>query len=277
MIASFVITFRETLEAALIVGIILSYLVRIKKIKYNNVVYFGVFSGIFASLLGALLFISIKGDFTGRLEQIFEATMMLVGAFLLTTMIFWMMKQKHIAKELEKRVAEEISETHRFGLFFLVFISIFREGIETVIFLGASSILSSNNTLFGAILGILAAIFLGYLIFVGTKKINLKIFFNITSILLILFSAGLVSHAIHELQEVNVFPVLDEHIWDINPKVLIDGSYPLLHENGYIGGTLKGLFGYDGDPSFLEVVGYLIYIILVLALLRNINRIHRVI
>jgi high-affinity iron transporter len=266
MIPSFIITFREALEAALIVGVILSYLVRTKQTEYNNVVYMGVLSGIVASIIGALLFVRLAGGFTGRAEQIFEGTTMLIGALLLTTMILWMMKQRHIALELELRVKTELTENHRLGLFLLMFVAVLREGIETVIFLGAASFVSSSNSLIGASAGIVAAILLGYAIFVGSMKINLKRFFNMTGILLILFAAGLVAYGVHELQEAKIIPTWVEHLWDINPSVNPDGTYPLLHENGYGGSILKGLFGYNGNPSLLEVLSYVTYLGLVLIL-----------
>lgn len=268
MIQNFIITFRETLEVALIIGIILSYLTRTKQTKYNNVVYVGIISGIVASIIGALLFTKIAGGFTGRAEEIFEGITMLVGALLLTTMILWMMEQKHIARELEHRVGEELAEVHKFGLFLLVFIAVLREGIETVIFLGAMSFASTNNNMIGALAGIIVAIFLGYVIFVGSMKINIKKFFNITSILLILFAAGLVAHGIHELQEAKIIPTVIEHVWNINP---------ILDENGHIGSILKGLFGYNGDPSLIEMLSYLIYLVFVLVLWRNIEKVHKVI
>src|SRR3989338_2517317 len=158
MIESFIITFRETLEAALIVGIILSYLARTKQTRYNNVVYTGIASGIVASIIGAFLFNYLAGGFIGQAEKIFEGIIMLVGAFLLTTMIFWMMKQRHIARELEQKVATKIAETYKLGLFLLVFVAVLREGIETVIFLSAASFVSINNNIFGALIGIMAAI-----------------------------------------------------------------------------------------------------------------------
>jgi len=266
MIPSFIITFREALEAALIVGIILSYLVRTKQTEYNNVVYMGVLSGIVASIIGALLFVRLAGGFTGRAEQIFEGATMLFGALLLTTMILWMRKQRHIALELEQRVRTELTENHRLGLFLLMFVAVLREGIETVIFLGAASFVSSSNSLIGAATGIVAAILLGCAIFVGSMKINLKRFFNMTGILLILFAAGLVAYGVHELQEAKIIPTLVKHLWDINPLVNPDGTYPLLHENGYVGSILKGLFGYNGNPSLLEVLSYVTYLGLVLTL-----------
>jgi high-affinity iron transporter len=97
-------------------------------------------------------------------------------------------------------------------------------------------------------------------------KINLKRFFNMTGILLILFAAGLVAYGVHELQEAGIIPTFVEHLWDINPPVNPDGTYPLLHENGYGGSVLKGLFGYNGNPSLLEVLSYVTYLGLALIL-----------
>ena len=279
MIASFIITFREALEAALIVGIILSFLLRTKQTKYNNIVYIGIISGLIASIIGAFLFISLAGGFEGRAEAIFEGVTMLIGAVLLTTMIIWMMKQRHIALELEKKVKREVFESHKLGLFFLVFIAILREGIETVIFLGAASFVSTDNTLIGGIAGVISAVFLGYLIFVSSMKVNIKKFFAITNILLILFAAGLVAHGIHELGEAKIIPNIIEEVWNINSEApLADkGIYPLLHENGYIGSIFKGLFGYNGNPSLIEVLAYLAYLFFVLVLWKNIKQVHKVI
>ncbi len=272
MVSSFLITFREALEAALIVGIILSYLGRIHQEKHHKVVYLGVMSGVVASILGALLFVRLAGGFTGRGEQVFEGVTMFLGAVLLTTMIIWMMKQKQVAAELEHRIAREVAKARKFSLFLLVFVSILREGIETVIFLGAASFVSTDNNLIGALAGMIAAIVLGYAVYLGTMRISLKKFFNITSILLIFFAAGLVAYGVHEFQEAKILPTIIEKVWDINPPVNPDGSYPLLHEKGYIGSILKGLFGYNGDPSLLEVVSYFAYLLIAYVLWRRTNK-----
>ena len=92
------------------------------------------------------------------------------------------------------------------------------------------------------------------------KKINLKRLFTISSVLLILFAAGLTAHGVHELQEAHVVPIIAEHIWDINPEVIVEGVYPILHEKGAIGGFFKGLFGYNGNPNLLEVIAWFVYL-----------------
>ena len=272
MIASFIITFRETLEAALVVGIVLSYLARTRQTKYNAVVYLGVASGIAASIVGALLFTNLAGGFTGQAEEVFEGITMLIGAALLTTMILWMMQQRNVAANLMDRVATEVAQAHGVGLFSLVFVAVLREGIETVIFLGAASFVSTNNNLIGALAGIVVAVLVGFAMFAGSMRVSLKKFFGITSIFLILFAAGLVAHGIHELQEAAIVPTVIEQVWDINPLVNPDGSYPLLHEKGYVGAILKDLFGYNGDPSLIEVGSYVGYLLLVGVLWKRIDR-----
>ncbi len=263
MIPSLLITFRETLEAALVVGIVLGYLDRTSQRQYRGSVYLGVVAGIVASIVGALAFERLAGGFTGRTEQIFEGITMLVGAGLLTTMIFWMRGQKHIANELQQRVATEVAQSRRLGLFSLIFVAVLREGIETVIFLGAVSFAAGGSSLIGAVIGVVAALLLGYGIFIGAMKVNLRTFFNVTGILLILFAAGLVAHGVHELEEAGVIPVVVEHVWDINPPVRADGTYPPLHERGLVGSLLQALFGYNGNPSLIEVLSWLAYLAVV--------------
>ena len=80
-----------------------------------------------------------------------------------------------------------------------------------------------------------------------------------SSILLILFAAGLTAHGVHELVEANILPPIISPVWDINPKVNADGSFPLLHENGLVGSFMKGLFGYNGNPDLIEIIAYLLY------------------
>jgi high-affinity iron transporter len=189
---------------------------------------------------------------------------MLVGAILLTTLIFWIIRKSAKAAELERKVATRIEGTRRTGLFLLIFFAVLREGIESVIFLSAARFASGENSLLGAGLGLVAAVVLGLLLFRGALRINLRSFFTVTNVLLILFAAGLVAGGIHELQEAGVIPIVLEHVWDINPSVAGE-SYPVLHENGIIGSIAKGLFGYNGNPSLLEVVVYFLYLITVVS------------
>lgn len=251
MLASLIITFRETLEAALIIGIILGYLAKTKNTRYNNIVYLGIGFGLLGSIISAMFFNYLAGGFTGRAEEIFEGVAMLLGAFFITTVILWMMNQKSISHDLKEKVSYEISQKHKFGLFFLVFVSVLREGVETVLFLGTATLVNTDNSLLGGILGVFFALVLGYLLFIASIKVNIKKFFNISSFLLLLFASGLVAHGVHELQEASVIPVINEHVYDINPY---------LDEDSSLGEIAKSLFGYNGNPSLLEMIAYITYL-----------------
>ena len=265
MLESFLVTSRETLEASLVVGIVLAYLNRTNNKNYRKTVYYGMLFGIVASIIAALLFTLVAGGFQGKAEQIFEGTTMIIGAFLLTTMILWMMQQRHISQEIEGKVERHLINAQPFfshiGIFMLVSIAIIREGVETVIFLNAVNYASGIN-FFGGTLGIVAAIVAGYLFFVGSKKINLKKLFGFSSILLILFAAGLVAHSFHEFEEAGIVSGI------INPLFDISG---ILNEKGIVGGFLKGLFGYNSSPSLLEVAAWISYLGIIFYLYRRIE------
>lgn len=265
MLQSFIILFRETLEVALVIGIVLGYLVRSAQSMYKRSVYLGLSAGVAASALGALAFQLLAGGFNGRAEEIFEGITMLAGALLLTTLILWMIRKSAHAEELERKVAGRLSGTRKAGLFLLVFFSVLREGIESVIFLSAARFASGENNLLGAGLGLAVAVVLGVLLFRGALRIDLRSFFKVTNLLLIFFAAGLVAGGVHELQEAGAIPTVIEHVWDINPGVTGE-SYPVFHENGLIGSIAKGLFGYNGNPSLIEILMYIAYMICIAVL-----------
>ena len=271
MIESFLVTSRETLEASLVVGIVLAYLNRTNNQSYKKSVYYGIIFGVIASIIAAFSFTIVAGDFEGKAEQIFEGTTMIIGSFMITTMILWMMRQKHISKEIESRVEKHLmSEKPLFshiGIFMLIFVAIIREGIETVIFLNAVNYASGINFIAGS-LGIIAAIGVGYLFFLSVRKINLKRLFNLSSILLILISAGLVAHGIHEFEEAGIVSGIVAPLFDINN---------VLNEKGVVGSFLKGMFGYNGNPSLLEVLAYLSYLAVIFLVYRRIENSKRIV
>ncbi len=259
--ASFIILFRETLEAALVIGIILSYLHKIKQTQHNKFVYGGIATGILACLLVAFAFVTFFSGFTGRAEQLFEGITMLVAGLLITWMVFWMLRQSHkIKKETEQRVQLAVDNNKKLELFLLPMIAILRDGVESVIFLNAIRFTSSSGVILGGVLGIAAAIFLGYLIFVAAKRVNLKLFFSITSIFLILLTAGLFANATHEFQEAGVIPESSMKVWNTESIVSETGTY---------GSILKSMFGYMSNPNLLEVLIYLSYIAFVMVLWRK--------
>jgi high-affinity iron transporter len=175
-------------------------------------------------------------------------------------MIFWMAgNSKNIKRELQEKVDISISKGEMLGIAVLSFIAVFREGVETVLFLGSLAISSPVDTLAGFAIGVIVVVLLSTVLFRGIFSLDMNRFFKYTSILLILFSAGMVAMGVHELNEAGIIPPVVEHVWDINPPVNPDGSYPLFHENGAAGGILKSLIGYDASPSLTEVLAYLGY------------------
>ncbi|MFX1510191.1 MAG: FTR1 family protein [Promethearchaeota archaeon] len=247
MIAGFIIALREGLEAALIVGIVLAFLARTGGSQRYWQVFAGVVSAIIVSIAFALGFQWLAGGFSGPSAQIFEGITTLIAAGLLISMIIWMdRKGPALQMELEQKTAATMTAT--LGIFMIVFIAVLREGVETVLFLAVLP-LSEGAIWLGAFLGFTVAIGIAYIYFAGTKQFSLRTFFRITSIFLIFFAAGMIAYGIHELQEAGVVPILIEHVWDINF---------ILSENSPFGLVLKGLVGYNGNPSLIEITAYVI-------------------
>ncbi len=253
MFAALLITFREGLEAALIVGIVLSVLQRLGHRERAKTVWLGVGAAVLASLLAATALNAVGIALEGWGEQVFEGLTMLLACGILTWMILWMQRQgRHTQTELEQSTRRALASDNARMLFGLAFVAVLREGIETALFLTAAAFgASAGETLTGGLLGLLAAILVGWLVYAAGKRLNLRAFFRATGLLLILFAAGLLAHGIHELQEAALLPVIVEHVWDVNP---------ILSEDGTVGRLLKALFGYNGNPSLLEVTGYVAYL-----------------
>jgi high-affinity iron transporter len=247
------VTTREGLEASLIVGIVLAYLAKTENRRYFRLIWLGTAAAVAASIAtGAALFFTV-GELEGRAEQIFEGLAMLSAVAVLTWMIFWMRKQAaNIKRELEAKLASAIAAGSAVGLASVVFFAVLREGWETALFLFAVSESSTPlATGIGAVAGLAISISLGVALFMGSRRLNLRQFFTATGILLIVFAAGLLAHATHEFQEAGLLPVTIEHIWNTNA---------LVSEESQFGRFLTALFGYNGDPSALEVGVWLAYL-----------------
>lgn len=256
MIAALLITLREGLEAALIVGIVLGVLRKLGHADRSRPVWVGVLVAVVASTAGGLALNALGIAFEGRGEEIFEGVAMLLAAVVLTWMIFWMQRQgRQIQAELEMDVRRAAATGSAWALFSLAFVAVVREGIETVFFLTAAAFSATPaQTLVGGALGLLIAVVLGWVMFAAGKRLDVRAFFRTTSVLLILFAAGLVAHGVHELQEAALLPTFVEHVWDINF---------ILDERGTAGTFLKALFGYNGNPSLIEVFSYLGYFVII--------------
>ena len=256
MFPSFILSLREGLEAALLIGIVLGALRKTNHQQLRPMVWVGTISAILVSLVAALVLNQLGAKFEGKAEQIYEGITMLFAAGVLTWMVFWMQRQSRSLKTgIELDVRRATMQNGAKALFLLAFLSVVREGIELALFLTATSMTTSaQQTLGGALLGLGTAIFLGWLLFTTTIKLDLASFFKVTSVLLIFFAAGLVAYGIHEFNEAGLIPPIIEHVWDINP---------ILDEKSTFGSLLKALFGYNGNPSLSEILAYLAYFVLI--------------
>jgi high-affinity iron transporter len=231
---------------------VLSVLRRLGHIDRSKPVWWGVAAAVLASVIAGWVLNALSVALEGRGEEIFEGIAMLLAAGVLTWMIFWMQRQgREIQAELERDVRRAVSGSSTWALFSLAFIAVVREGIETALFLTAAAFSSTPaQTLLGGAFGLIIAVVVGWLMFAAGGPLKVRTFFRVTGVLLILFAAGLLAHGVHELQEAALLPTVIEHVWDINH---------ILSEEGTAGAFLKALFGYNGNPSLLEVISYLAY------------------
>lgn len=259
MLATYFLMLREGLEAALIVGIVSAYLVKIGRRDALPKVALGV-----AVAIGLSVAIGVGVTATIQrlplvLQETLEGLAALLAVAILTWMLFWMRRQGRALKgELEDGVDRALTTNSARALVGLAFVAVIREGVETVLFL--IPILSFNGTgldvVAGGLLGLASAVAFGWAIFIAGIRINLRRFFTITGTVLIFVSAGLVAFAIAEFGEAGLFS---------NSGVAFN-LQQVLPDNGPIGSVLRGLFGYRAAPTPLEVLGYVAYLVPVLIL-----------
>jgi len=297
LIFSLVTSLREILEAALIIGIVLGYLNVIDHKEMKRDVLYGILSAILTSILLAIIFLAF---FSGldEYQELFEGIVMFIAAVILTWMVFWMARQgRYIKTDFEERIQRILlSKKQRVGIFSLVFFSVAREGAELVLllysnYLGNFDILGIIPTiltiLIGLILGILISSILAFFLFKQTYRLNLKKFFNYTSVILIIFAAGLIAHGLHEIFEFLEHTgsplstlIIWSELWNINDilpgdilKFLFgwnyDPNYLGQFEKSMIGGLLAGLFGWNDNPSLIEVISYLAYMSLTILFIKR--------
>ncbi len=262
IISPTIISLREGIEAALIIAIMLSYLRKTNQLNLRKYVIYGTIVAIIASLGVAVVVGLLWGIFEGTMLNVFEGVVVLIAAVLLTTMIVWMWNAgARVTQEIEDSMESSVVQQSGIGLALLSFSLVFREGVELSLFSMALFIQDGIQIYIGIALGLSLAVIIGIGIYKGSLRISIGSLFKWTSIFLILFAAGMIAYGIHELQEAGLLLIGPIEVWNINPPLLPDGSYPLLHDKGAIGGLAKALFGYNGNPSALEVVAYAVYLV----------------
>lgn len=267
LIGQLLISFREALEAALITAIVLGYLSRTNRKQFLRYVWHGVFLAVAASLVvGAIIWLSY-GVIPKIAQLLFEGIAAIIAVIVLTSMIFWMARKAvNIKEEMEQRIEAIVSRGAIFGLISFSFIIVFREGLETVLFLTPPLIADAVPTIAGAAIGVALALTLSYAVFVVGKKISLRKFFYFTSILLILLAGGLAGYGVHELIEFNEkaggsVGWLGDYAYDLG----IPESNPF-HHKGIIGSIFAVMFGYTIKAEWARVIVHLAYLAVALPL-----------
>jgi high-affinity iron transporter len=258
--AAFLVALREGIEAALIISILLAYLKQLDRMDKAYLVWWGTGIAVALSLVIGTLIFMVGAEFEGTSEQVFEGLVTLTAVGVLTWMILWMRRQgARIKSELHEKVDTALVAGGA-ALAFLAFVAVLREGVETALFIFAAAQGTAvesggvGQQLIGAALGIAIAVVLGVALYRGGIRMNIRTFFRVTGGLLIFVAAGLFAYGIHELQEAGWFPFLTATAFDVSATLPDDEG---------VGALFRAVFGYNADPTWLEVVAWAGYMVVV--------------
>jgi high-affinity iron transporter len=253
-VANFLIGLREGLEASLVVGILVAYLVKSDRRDQLVRLWAGVALAVLVSLgFGALLTFGPKG-LTFEAQEIIGGTLSLVAAGLLTWMIFWMAKTaRHMRHDLEAGLDKAMAAGGS-AVFWMALVAVGREGLETALFLwaGAQSAGTTWEPVVGAVAGIGVAVVLGWLIYRGAVRIDLRRFFAWTGLFLVIVAAGVVSYGVYDLQEAGVLPGLNNLAFDVSAQIPPTSWY---------GSLLFGVFNFAPATTWLKLAAWLVYLV----------------
>jgi len=264
MLAQFILTLREGLEAVLIVAIVAAYLRKIGKNDLRKYLWLGGGLAIVASVVLSVIFWTLYGFAESFVGLWFEAFAMFTATAVLTYMIFWMAENaRKIKGELQEKVDIAISSGQLFGISAVAFTSVLREGVETILFLSAAAAISFVETAVGAALGLFAALVVSIFLIRGTMKLDWRRFFLYTSVLLLLFASGITMHGAEALQELGVLPPIIEHVYDVSA---------VLPEDSVVGSVLHVFIGYHDAPSLLILLVQIAYLVVFGAYVRRVYK-----
>ena len=252
--ASFLITLREGLEIAIVLAILLSYLVKSNRANEAQAVWRGAGVAAMLCLAAGVVIHLATGGLHGSAEKAVEMVIAAAAASVLTWMIFWMRTHsRSMGAELRQQVDEATTTT---ALAAIAFVAVLREGLETALFLLSAENASSSGTsvVIGGLLGLAVAAVLGRLFYIGGNRINLRTFFNVTGILLVLFAAGLVGKAFHEFREMMTI----ESGWIWQPVWTVESG---IWSSGTFYDFMKGFFGWHAETERIRLIAYFAYLI----------------
>ncbi|MHB9862301.1 iron uptake transporter permease EfeU [Streptomyces sp. YIM S03343] len=260
MFSNYLIGLREGLEASLVVCILIAYLVKTDRRDALRPIWIGIAAAVTISLgFGSVLEFGSQ-EMTFRAQEALGGSLSIVAVGLVTWMVFWMRRTaRHLKKELHGKLDAALAMGTG-ALVATAFIAVGREGLETALFVWASVHAAGDGTprpLIGAALGLATAVLLGWLFYRGALRINLAKFFTWTGGMLVVVAAGVLAYGVHDLQEADWIPGLTSLAFDISGTVSPDSWY---------GALLKGVFNFQPDPTVLQAVVWLAYLVPTLAL-----------
>jgi high-affinity iron transporter len=257
MLSTFIIALREGLEAALIVGILVAYIVRTDRRHLLKALWGGVSVAIAANLaLGGILSFT-SAELSTRGEELFAGLTSFIAVALVTWMVFWMKRTaRTLRDELHGKVDSAVM-TGPISLALVAFFAVLREGLETALFIYTNfkTVGAASSATIGLILGLALAVALGYLIYNRSVKLNLSKFFTVTGVALIIVAAGVLSYGVHEFQELGWLPGADAYLWDVTPWIA---------KESILGSVLGGTIGFDTTTSIVQFIAWSIYLAAVL-------------
>jgi high-affinity iron transporter len=257
MLVSFLIVLREGVEAALIVGLIAGYLRHAGLREWVPLVWVGVAIAALLSLGAGIVLEMVGSEFPQHEQELFEAVVGLVAVGILTAMVFWMRRAAGGMKgQLQASVEVAIGSGSGMALIGMVFFAVMREGLEAVFFLLA--VFQQNagwGIPAGAVLGLLAAVAVGFAVYWGGARINLARFFRWTGGFVLIVAAGLLAGSLRALHEAGLWNSLQNVPFDASAWLPVDGA---------IGTVLAGMFGYSDRPAIGEILAYVVFLAVVM-------------
>lgn len=253
MLQTFLTGLREGLEAALVVSILMSFMVRSGHRDRIPVLWAGVAVAVIVSFgFGALLHYT-SASMSFEAQEAFGGILSIVAVGFVTWMVFWMKRASRTLKgELQDKMSAAI-EIGTIGVFTAALLAVGREGLETALFLYPTFQAQGSGAgpALGALLGILTAVVIGMLLYRGVVSMNLAVFFEVTGAALIVIAAGVLAYGVHDLQEAGILPGIDALAWDVDGWEI----------TSWYGALLKGIFNLGPQMTVLEIVTYMGYLI----------------
>jgi len=254
MLANYLIGLREGLEAALVVGILIAYLVKTGRRDLVRVVWAGVAAAAAVSItFGALLTFG-PSSLTFEAQEAIGGILSIVAVALVTWMIFWMARTaRYMRAELQTRLDGAIAAGAG-AVFIVASLAVGREGLETALFLwvGAQAAQTTIGPLIGALTGLATSFVIGWAIYRGALRLNLRVFFAWTGLFLIVVAAGVLAYGIHDLQEAGVLPGIDNLAFDVSATI---------PPASIVGTLLKGVLNFSPATTWLEAIAWIAYLV----------------